>query len=200
MTLHVRGRGLPDGEPVRVVDRRRHASSAEPVTTPKPSSVLMGLAAGSCPDSSTRTATSASVSTAPIEPRRVPSPRPRPSATSARCCCATRITDRHPQPRRSRRPAADHPGRAPPGAAQALLSAASRSNWTTNRQLPDAVAEQARRGDGWVKLVGDWIDREVGDLAPLWSDDVLKAAIDAAHARTAPASPRTCSARTRCPG
>ncbi|BBX03373.1 hypothetical protein BST36_05885 [Mycolicibacterium moriokaense] len=48
-------------------------------------------------------------------------------------------------------------------------------------QLPDAVAEQARFGDGWVKLVGDWIDREVGDLAPLWSDDVLKAAIDAAH-------------------
>jgi imidazolonepropionase-like amidohydrolase len=48
-------------------------------------------------------------------------------------------------------------------------------------QLPDAVAEQARRGDGWVKLVGDWIDRAVGDLAPLWSDDVLKAAIDAAH-------------------
>jgi imidazolonepropionase-like amidohydrolase len=48
-------------------------------------------------------------------------------------------------------------------------------------QLPDAVAEQARWGDGWVKLVGDWIDRDVGDLAPLWSDDVLKAAIDAAH-------------------
>jgi imidazolonepropionase-like amidohydrolase len=48
-------------------------------------------------------------------------------------------------------------------------------------QLPDAVAEQARWGDGWVKLVGDWIDREVGDLAPLWSDGVLKAAIAAAH-------------------
>ena len=52
-------------------------------------------------------------------------------------------------------------------------------------QLPDAVAEQARRGDGWVKLVGDWIDRGIGDLAPLWSDDVLKAAIDAAHAQGA---------------
>ena len=38
-------------------------------------------------------------------------------------------------------------------------------------QLPDAVAEQARWGDGWVKLVGDWIDRDIGDLAPLWSDD-----------------------------
>ncbi|MFF0814282.1 amidohydrolase family protein [Rhodococcus sp. NPDC003318] len=48
-------------------------------------------------------------------------------------------------------------------------------------QLPDAVAEQARRGDGWVKLVGDWIDREVGDLRPLWSDAILKEAIAAAH-------------------
>lgn len=52
-------------------------------------------------------------------------------------------------------------------------------------QLPAAVAEEARRGDGWIKLVGDWIDRSVGDLAPLWSDDVLKAAIDAAHAHGA---------------
>lgn len=47
--------------------------------------------------------------------------------------------------------------------------------------LPEAVADEARRGDGWIKLVGDWIDREIGDLAPLWSDDVLKSAIDAAH-------------------
>jgi imidazolonepropionase-like amidohydrolase len=52
-------------------------------------------------------------------------------------------------------------------------------------QLPEFVAEQARWGDGWVKLVGDWIDRGIGDLAPLWSDDVLKQAIDAAHANGA---------------
>ncbi|GAA4747124.1 amidohydrolase family protein [Modestobacter marinus] len=48
----------------------------------------------------------------------------------------------------------------------------------------DLVAEvrvQARRGDGWVKLVGDWIDRGVGDLAPEWPDDVVAAAIAAAH-------------------
>ncbi|MFJ4650337.1 amidohydrolase family protein [Nocardia sp. NPDC088792] len=49
------------------------------------------------------------------------------------------------------------------------------------RDLPDIVAEQARRGDGWVKIVGDWIDRAVGDLAPLWSDAILKEAIGAAH-------------------
>jgi imidazolonepropionase-like amidohydrolase len=47
--------------------------------------------------------------------------------------------------------------------------------------LADVVAEQAAAGDGWVKLVGDWIDRGVGDLAPIWPDDVLAAAIDTAH-------------------
>src|SRR3954469_26052050 len=47
--------------------------------------------------------------------------------------------------------------------------------------LVAAVREQARRGDGWVKLVGDWIDRGVGDLAPEWPADVLAAAIAAAH-------------------
>jgi imidazolonepropionase-like amidohydrolase len=48
-------------------------------------------------------------------------------------------------------------------------------------QLPAAAVEQARRGDGWVKLVGDWIDREVGDLAPCWPADALKATVDAVH-------------------
>jgi imidazolonepropionase-like amidohydrolase len=48
--------------------------------------------------------------------------------------------------------------------------------------LPELVAEQAAAGDGWVKLIGDWIDRGAGDLAPLWPDGVLVAAIDAAHA------------------
>jgi len=52
-------------------------------------------------------------------------------------------------------------------------------------RLPQALAEQARRSDGWVKIVGDWIDRSVGDLAPLWSDDVLAAAVAAAHAEGA---------------
>jgi imidazolonepropionase-like amidohydrolase len=47
------------------------------------------------------------------------------------------------------------------------------------------VAVQARRGDGWVKLVGDWIDRGVGDLAPEWPAEVLAAAIAAAHAEGA---------------
>ncbi|MGO3314833.1 MAG: amidohydrolase family protein, partial [Brachybacterium tyrofermentans] len=48
--------------------------------------------------------------------------------------------------------------------------------------LPAAVTHEAQRGDGWVKLVGDWIDREVGDLTPCWSGEDLAAAADAAHA------------------
>ena len=47
--------------------------------------------------------------------------------------------------------------------------------------LVAAVEEQAADGDGWVKLVGDWIDRSIGDLAPLWPDDVLTAAVARAH-------------------
>ncbi len=47
--------------------------------------------------------------------------------------------------------------------------------------LVEEVARQAVRGDGWVKLVGDWIDRDRGDLAPLWPADVAAAAIARAH-------------------
>ena len=47
--------------------------------------------------------------------------------------------------------------------------------------LAAEVRVQARRGDGWVKLVGDWIDRVQGDLAPEWPADALCAAIAAAH-------------------
>ena len=47
--------------------------------------------------------------------------------------------------------------------------------------LADEVRVQARRGDGWVKLVGDWIDRGVGDLAPEFPADALVEAIAAAH-------------------
>ncbi|OYN91360.1 amidohydrolase family protein [Parenemella sanctibonifatiensis] len=51
-------------------------------------------------------------------------------------------------------------------------------------QPEDLVAEverQVANGDGWIKLVGDWIDREVGDLTPLWPIDIATAAIDRAH-------------------
>lgn len=48
-------------------------------------------------------------------------------------------------------------------------------------QLADEVRRQARRGDGWVKLVGDWIDRETGDLEPCWPLEALRPAMAAAH-------------------
>jgi len=45
--------------------------------------------------------------------------------------------------------------------------------------------QEARRGDGWVKLVGDWIDRETGDLGTCWPREALVAAVAAAHAEGA---------------
>jgi imidazolonepropionase-like amidohydrolase len=47
------------------------------------------------------------------------------------------------------------------------------------------VRQEARRGDGWVKLVGDWIDRETGDLSACWPRGAVEAAIAAAHAEGA---------------
>ncbi|MCI3929798.1 amidohydrolase family protein [Streptomyces sp. AN091965] len=43
------------------------------------------------------------------------------------------------------------------------------------------VAREARRGDGWVKLVGDWIDREAGDLTACWPRGAVREAIAEAH-------------------
>lgn len=45
-----------------------------------------------------------------------------------------------------------------------------------------AVTEQAKAGNGWVKLVGDWIDRDAEDLAPSWDAATMAAAVEAAHA------------------
>lgn len=50
--------------------------------------------------------------------------------------------------------------------------------------LPEEVARQAQAGDGWVKIVADWIDRSQGAdavVAPLWDGEVLKDAVAAAH-------------------
>ena len=51
--------------------------------------------------------------------------------------------------------------------------------------LATYVAKEAERGDGWVKLVGDWIERDSGDLAPSWTRESLDAAMQAAHDRGA---------------
>ena len=52
----------------------------------------------------------------------------------------------------------------------------------TDDDLPATVAEQAKLGNGWVKLVGDWIDRDAGDLAPAFDPNRVAEAIDVAHA------------------
>jgi imidazolonepropionase-like amidohydrolase len=65
--------------------------------------------------------------------------------------------------------------------------------------LPGAVVEEAARGDGWVKIVGDWIDRdlgEAGDLRPLWSDELVTGAIAAAHAAGARVTVHTFATET----
>ncbi len=51
--------------------------------------------------------------------------------------------------------------------------------------LASFVAQQADYGDGWVKLVGDWIEREAGDLTPSWTRDSLEQAMKVAHERGA---------------
>lgn len=51
--------------------------------------------------------------------------------------------------------------------------------------LVACMAREAKRGDGWVKLVGDWIDRVAGDLTPCWPPAALSAGIAAAHAEGA---------------
>jgi len=47
--------------------------------------------------------------------------------------------------------------------------------------LVATVVDQAQDGDGWVKLVGDWISRDTGDLAPSFPQEAFTAAIAAAH-------------------
>lgn len=48
--------------------------------------------------------------------------------------------------------------------------------------VADAVTRQAAEGTGWVKLVGDWLSRDAGDLAPGWDTEVMAGAVAAAHA------------------
>jgi imidazolonepropionase-like amidohydrolase len=61
-------------------------------------------------------------------------------------------------------------------------------------QLAAYAAQEARAGDGWIKLVGDWIDRDEGDLAPSFPAEAFAAAI-------APSTPprrarRSCASRS----
>ena len=179
MTLHVRGRGLPDGEPVEwwIVDG---TLSAEPIKGAQTvfgadgadGWIVPGLVDAHChiglgqhgpielDEAIAQAVTERDVGALLL--------RDAGSPTDTRS-----LDDHHDLPRIIR--AGRHlarPKRYQRGFAIELED---------ESQLPVAVAEQARLGDGWIKLVGDWIDRDVGDLAPLWSDQILKQAIDAAH-------------------
>jgi imidazolonepropionase-like amidohydrolase len=60
-------------------------------------------------------------------------------------------------------------------------------------EVTATVTAQAKAGTGWVKIVGDWIDRSVGDLAPSWDAATMTAAVEAAHAAGARAAVHTFS-------
>lgn len=50
--------------------------------------------------------------------------------------------------------------------------------------LPAEAARQARASGSWVKIIADWIDRDLGDdadLTPLWSAQQWSDAVAAAH-------------------
>lgn len=177
--LHVRGRGLPDGEPVQwwIVDgvlRSEPVAGAQTIFGADSADgwILPGLVDAHCHVGLGRQG----IVELDEAIRQAEADRDA-GALLLRDCGSpvdTRSLDDHhdlPQIIRAERHLA-RPKRYSPGFALEL-----EDEW----QLPDAVAEQARRGDGWVKLVGDWIDRSVGDLTPLWSDEVLVAAVAAAH-------------------
>jgi imidazolonepropionase-like amidohydrolase len=48
-------------------------------------------------------------------------------------------------------------------------------------EVVPTIQEQAKAGNGWVKMVGDWIDRSVGDLATAWDPATMASAVAAAH-------------------
>ncbi|MFV0634798.1 amidohydrolase family protein [Demequina sp.] len=59
------------------------------------------------------------------------------------------------------------------------------------QELPEVAADEARKGDGWIKIIADWIDRDAGDLAPLWEPHQLADALAEVHALGARATAHT---------
>ena len=88
------------------------------------------------------------------------------------------------RPRHQLDPRAGRPAAADPGGRHIARTQRYIRNYAHEVE-PDALVEhvvrEAQRSDGWVKLVGDWISREEGDLAPSFPADAFAAAIAAAH-------------------
>ena len=103
-----------------------------------------------------------------------------PTVTLGHCCFAMRAVRQTPggwtnAPIFPRSSVLDGTSRGP-----SAISATTARKWSPT-ELVAEVERQAARGDGWVKLVGDWIDGDIGDLMPLWPTDVAEAAITRAH-------------------
>ena len=97
---------------------------------------------------------------------RPPRSRRSPTATPARCCCATAARRRTPRWIHDRE---DLPRliRAGRHLARTKRYIRNYAHEVEPDELAAYVAQEAQRGDGWVKLVGDWIERDSGDLAPV---------------------------------
>ena len=177
--LHVKGRVLVGPEEVRdelwVVDGRisyeRPAGARD---------VRHRRRAGRCPAWSTRTATSGLDRHGAGRRGDAARSRRSPTGTRARCCIRdagspsdTRwIDDREDLPKIIR--AGRH-------IARTRRYIRNFAHEIEPDDLVAYVAQEARRGDGWVKLVGDWIDREAGDLTACWPRGAVEAAIAEAH-------------------
>ncbi len=158
--LRFSGPVLPDGEAARPLRRRR------------PGHLRAGRgrrdgrrAAGSCRGWSTPTATSASTTTgrsddATTEQQAI---EDRDAGALLMRDCGSPVG--HPVGPRARGPAA-----ADPRAGDTSPAPSATSATTPTRSSPPSCRRTSprrpRRGDGWVKLVGDWISRDDGDLAP----------------------------------
>ena len=188
-----RGPVLPDGEArdLYVVDGAGHlrAAGRSPRRWPR---------AGSCPGWSTRTATSGSTRTAPstrtTSEQQAITDRDAGALLLRDCGSAADtswIHEREDLPRLIR--AGRH-------IARTKRYIRNYAHEVEPDELPAYVAQEAQRGDGWVKLVGDWIERDAGDLAPVVPGGRLRRGDRGSPTSTAPRSPRTASARTVLPG
>lgn len=63
----------------------------------------------------------------------------------------------------------------------------------TAEEVVAAAAQQAGAGNGWIKLVADWLDRDAQDLAPCYDEDTTRAVIETAHAAGARVAAHTFS-------
>ena len=193
--MHVRGRGLPGREAeleLWIVDGR---ISTEPVCRRRHRVRRRLDSAGTGRRALPRRARRS---------RRDPARRgDRPGRDRTRCrraaAAGLRLTHRHPQPRRARRPAPHHPGRKAPGPTQALLGgllARARRRVAAAGRGGRGGASAATAGSSWSATGST----AASAISPRCGPTTCSRPRSTPRTPTAPGSPRTSSARTRCPG